>query len=716
MRARRQCSTTAKQCRIAFALVVLAAFGPASAAAAQPESAATWTWSLRHNLSAGAAWRTAARDASLIGKSSLDPDLCAADDCLGTTATDTDPNARFLGARGSLSSNTDDGDLNFERGDAVSATTKWTLEALAERGPWSVGLSGLAFYDPLKERLRQFHPNQIVAPGPQPGVPLRSRRGLEARRADGHGVRLREAYVRYAGLVAGGVPLEVGLGRQTLLWGVSALATQGTLNVVNPPEVNSLVRPGARLTEVLQPLGMALLRVGPFPSGTSLEAFYPTEWQPYGFPAKGSLQSFFDAGNEVDADDHVVGLFSKAPDDPQQLGTPANALLARVSASSYSLRRAANREPRRGGEVGIALYQDLPDLLDGAELALHYAHYHSRLPVLSAYAASASCTRREGNANHRDTASGLQFLSDCGVPFVDAPGVDFEALPIDAARWFLEYPGNVDLYGLSLGAQAGAWMLQAEAAWRPDQPVQVDLEDVLFAAVQPAFPRADVDLSSLVPGLGLGALVLPSSRRAAPDFLTAYRGGNPGEIAPGAYVRGYERLRTLHATLGATRLFAPDEWLYADQGAWIAELQAVWLPGLPDRQRLQFEGPGTHTHASAGVADDGDALHINPQRNADGYVTRQAWGYRTGMVLFYDDVWRSRLRLSPALFLIHDVAGVGPGLAENFLEARKIGFATLGIARGAWRLDLSQLVHVGGGRRNVLRDRDQFSLSLSVEF
>nr|WP_169577744.1 DUF1302 family protein [Sinimarinibacterium sp. CAU 1509] len=671
---------------------------------------------MHHRVSAGAAWRTAARDPSLIGKASLDPDLCAADDCLGATGADTAPNARYLAARGALSSNTDDGDLNFERGDAVAATTKWQVEALAEHGSWSMQLSGLAFYDPLRDRLRQFHPNEIVVPGPQPGVPLRQRRGLQARRAEGHGVRLQDAYVRYADLLADVIPVDISVGRQTVLWGVSALATQGTLNVVNPPDVNSLVRPGLRMTEVFQPLGMTLLRLGPLPSGTAVEAFQLYEWRPYGFPAKGSLQSFLDAGNEVDEDDHVVGLFSKAPDDPGQLGTPANPLLARVSATSYSLRRAANREPRSGGEFGLAVYQTLPDVLEGAELGLHYARYHSRVPALSAYAAPASCTRREGNANHRDTASGLQFLADCGVPFVDPPGDGFEALPIDGARWFLEYPEDVELYGLSLGAQAGAWLLQAEAAWRPNQPVQVDMEDVLFAAVQPAFPRADVDLTSLAAGLGLGAFVLPSSRRAAPDFLTAHRGGVPGEIAPGEYVRGYERLRMLNTTLGATRIFAPEDWLRAHQGAWIAELQAVWLPDLPSLDRLQLEGPGTHTHASAGAADSGDGLRINPLRNTGGYVTRHAWGYRTGVVLQYDDLLHSRVRLSPALFLVHDVSGVGPGLAENFLAGRKIGFAALGIARGSWRLDVGQLVHIGGTRRNVLRDRDQFSLSLSVEF
>ena len=43
-------------------------------------------------------------------------------------------------------------------------------------------------------------------------------------------------------------------------------------------------------------------------------------------------------------------------------------------------------------------------------------------------ASQASCTRREGNPNNNDTSNLLEFLNDCGVPFVDPPGEDgFEA-------------------------------------------------------------------------------------------------------------------------------------------------------------------------------------------------------------------------------------------------------------------------------------------------
>ncbi len=694
---------SATGCGAAVALALVAA--PAAA-----DSGWEWTW--RNTLSAGASWRTEARDERLIGKASLDPQLCAADDCIGTRSDDTTANQRFLAAPGSLSSNTDDGSLNFDQGDIVAAAGKWSSALELSRGPWRMRASALAFYDPVNADFRDVHPNRLVAPGPQPGVAVRTPRGDEAIRAIGRDLQWREGWVRYDGTAADTLPLSLSIGRQTLAWGGSAFATQGTLNVVNPLDSNALTRPGARLSETLLPVGQAIVEIGPNAAGWSLEGFYQFEWRPYGLPARGSLQSFFDAGNEPDTGDHVVALFAKAPNDPEQLGTPAQPLLAAISATSYSLLRAPNREPPGTNQFGVALYRNFGDAISG-EFGLFAARYHSRIPVLSVYAAQASCTRREGNAQRRDTASGLQFLADCGIPFVQQPGRDFEALPVDSARWFLEYPEAVSLFGMALHAERDGWIVQAEAAYRPNHPVQVDMEDVMFAAVQPAFPRADLDLSSLLPGLGTGAWVLPSGRRAAPDYVSAYRGEVPGEIAPGAYIRGYERQRTVNTMLGLTRVLG----LGADIPlALIGELHAVWLPQRPDLQRLQFEGPGTHTHASAGVADSGDGLRLNPVTSGGGYVSASAWGYRLALTAELHDVAGSGIILRPFVFFAHDVSGVGPGLAENFLPGRRITTAALRLERAAWKLDLVQLWHGGGGVHNPLRDRDQFTAAISMEF
>lgn len=683
------------------------------AAAAVPSAAMTgveWTW--RNTLSVGASWRTAGRDNRLIGKASLDPQLCATDDCLGASSGDTAANARFLTAPGSLSSNTDDGSLNYGRGEIVAATGKWNSVLDLVSGPWHLRMSALAFHDPVNADFSDFHPNRIVAPGPQPGVAVHTPRGDEAIAAIGRGLQWREGFVRYDGTTAGELPLSLSVGRQTLAWGVSAFATQGTLNIVNPLDTNALARPGARLAEALLPVGQIVAEIGPGDTGWSLEAFYQFEWRPYGLPARGSLQSFFDAGNDPAADDHVVALFAKAPNDPEQLGTPAHPQLSAISATSYSLRRAPNREPPGTNQYGVALYRSFDDRMTG-EVGLFAARYHSRIPVVSAHAAQASCTRREGNARSRDTASGLQFLADCGIPLLQQPGRDFEALPVDSARWFLEYPEDVRMFGLSLHVEHRGWIVQTEAVYRPNQPVQIDMEDVMFAAAQPAFPRSDLDLASLLPGLGGGAWVVPSGRRAVPDYLTTFRGGVPGEIAPGAYIRGYEAQRTVNTMLGLTRILGLAQGVPL---ALIGEVHAVWLPQRPDLDVLQFEGPGTHTHASAGVADSGDGLRLNPVANRGGYVSETAWGYRAAVTAEFRDVAGSGIILRPFVFVAHDVAGVGPGLAENFLPGRRITTAALMLQRARWRLDLVQLWHAGGGVRNPLRDRDQFTAAISVKF
>ncbi|CAN0271478.1 unnamed protein product, partial [Chrysoparadoxa australica] len=96
---------------------------------------------------------------------------------------------------------------------------------------------------------------------------------------------------------------------------------------------------------------------------------------------------------------------------------------------------------------------------------------------------------------------------------------------------------------------------------------------------------------------GLGGATLAGSQRALPDFVTAYRGGTPGEIRPGQSIHGYERLKNLTTSFNFTRLrggaSAP---LGADQFILLFAVATYWLPDLPDKRDLQFEAQGTLTH------------------------------------------------------------------------------------------------------------------------
>ncbi len=707
-----------------------------------------WVYDWNNRVSVGTAIRVEGRDPNLVGKSNLDPSLCAADECLSVSPDNREPNDRYLAAPGARNSVYDEGNLNYDKGDFIASPAKWTTRFSMRRDDLKVEVGALFFYDYINATLKENHPNQIVAPGPGPGVAVRNRRDIETIHEIGYGAQLLDTYVQDTFDIEGRL-IDISIGRQRLVWGEASFATQGSLNFINPPDVNNLTRPGGTLDEVYKPAGMLLAR-GPFNDDLSFEAFYQFEWRPVGIPPRGSYLSFFNAGNQVTGNEGIIAPFAKAPYDPLQIGTPANDILDLVSTTSFTLRRGENRNPSDQGQFGFALYWHPADLLGGSELGFYYSRYHSRIPTAGATAADASCARREGNPSGIDAVDLTSFIAACGVPGTHQR----EAVPLDTAQYFLEYPEGIHLLGLSFSTLYEGVAVRGELSFRPNQPVQVDLEDVLFAGLQPALPRSDIPLfttdntvegliaalqdptnvlsvigntSGNLPG-AIGALqalagsqnvlgtTVPGSRTAIGDFLTAYRGGVPGEVAPGAYIRGYERLAVQQSSLGLTRIFGNSRFLGTKDSALLFELTNIWLPNLPSRSRLQFEAPGTDTHAGQGGFDSGNAIVINPIRNSGGYVTSFSAGYRLGALLHYSDVLIPGLDISPFLVFTHDIYGVSPGLAENFLEGRKIMVADFRFSYRDFDINLVSTFLFGGGRRNTLADRDFVAASIAYKF
>lgn len=663
-----------------------------------------------------AGFRVESPDPDLIGKASLrqNRNLCAPDDCIGLSRFDTEPNERFLAARGLLSSNTDDGNLNYQAGDPVLGFAKWDSRLSLGFENFDVEVSWQTLFDAVNVGFDEFATNQIVAEGPQPGVAVFTSRPSETEDALGRVVELRDAWVSFRAPIAGR-EADIKIGRQLLNWGESAFVLRGNLNFINPYETNNLFRPGFELEEIYRPVGLVSVDLQ-WSERVRFQGFYQFEWLPYGLPAKGAVYSFLDAGNEVTKNETVVLPFAKVPEDPGQLQRPASPLLSLVSATSFSARRGPNREARNGGQFGFGIRYFREDWFDGTELAVFLANYHARIPSVSGTASDASCTRREGNARGADTLTVAGFALDCGIPLVATPGEDFEALPLDSFEYFLEYPEDIQLLGATFSSEIGGMIWGGEFAYRHNQPVQVDLEDVIFAAIQPAFPRNTIDvIPATVPGVPGASLA--ASTLAAPDYVTAYRGGEPGEVAPNSYVRGYEDEKTVQLTLTGTKLFGNrSRFLGADSIALLGEVQGIWVPELPDLDELQYEGPGTHTHYSPGVADTNNGLLLNPIRNRSGYVTDFSWGYRLTILASYENVLFDGVSMRPLIVWLHDIEGVSPGLAENFLEGRQIGIFQLDFRRGPWTLGSTYNFFGGGGDRNAFRDRDFASVYLRYIF
>src|SRR5690606_17156317 len=105
------------------------------------------TGSFDTTVSYGYSWRIDEQDPDLIGKSWFDPLLCAQNVPLGAipvgtgrcTSTGGVPGSDYqIGARGRFSANRDDGNLKYDRGDAISNAVKITSEFSLNWRDWGL--------------------------------------------------------------------------------------------------------------------------------------------------------------------------------------------------------------------------------------------------------------------------------------------------------------------------------------------------------------------------------------------------------------------------------------------------------------------------------------------------------------------------------------------------------------------------------------------------
>lgn len=681
---------------------------------------------LNTTLTAGGGVRMQSPSVNLIGKSNLDPTLCtgpngAYQSCQGLFRNQLYPAQRLAAAPGAASISNDDGDLNYRKGELFSGVSKLTQDLTLSWRDVTVFTRWLYFHDFVNEDFTEYHPNRITpqnrltvgreAPGlgasarqtlqqlaanpgtlagdpaalgaillnarpygqplPDgnylvygPGAPVReARAGGETAQQIGSALQWLDAHVTTQVPLWGERSATLRFGRQTLNWGESTTLVINSLNQANPVNANNYYRIGRSVEEVFTPLLMADLQFEPV-DGFTAEAFYQFEWQPVQAPTPGSY--FADSDIAPGTFGMTAGTSTgNVAEDPDRLATPLDSPLAGLSNTTATIRRVPDAEPHSGGQFGLALRHYMEDLGSGTDLGLYFMNYHSRLPLVSFYAANPSCARRAGNARNEDAVDVQSFLRDCpDVPLLhslrqpDEPAqyATDSAAALDSARFQLEYPRDIQLYGLSFNTSLGDWTLQGEVAYRPNLPLQIAFSDLGFAAFGPTLTAChdravgcagsaalgnvgigyaadgstvNYGSSDFVPAAGVSAYPdlinggighIPGAARSFPSFVVPYRGGavgdNPGcpktmsdaDYHPGipCYLRGYEREQVYQFNLGTTSVFgASDNILGADQIIVVGELGATWVPLLPALDQLQFQAPGVYYHASAGADGSG---------------------------------------------------------------------------------------------------------------
>lgn len=647
---------------------------------------------VRTRVVSGMTWRTQDPNRDLLPKVVNTPGLCDEDDCMSFTG-DPEPNQRLVDAPGAYSAvNFDDGNLNYDKGDVVAATTYLTPELKIYWRDFTLNATGLLYYDWENVNFDETHLDTRFQPASTPRPPRYEREFAQA--AEIRDLNL-QTYFN-----ALGREFLVRVGRQTIPWGESNLVLFNSTNEINPLDGAVAGFPGFEIADVLIPVGAALVQTS-ITDYLSAELVYQFEWEGVRPPPPGSFLSTNDVATQgLDAN---IGL-GQFNDDPNGLFEPAEpANLLTTASRTVDVLPEPNGFPDDGGQYGVRLSYYAENINFGTEFGFYFLNYHSRFPVLSVFAADRSCLR--------DGAPGdpVTSFAACGGPM--SLGGD-EPLPLDTLDLLVEYPEDIRMFGLSANTNVGDWALSGEVTYRPNLPLQVHLTDVLFAGLGPAVPEED-----LVVGVGPAALTVPGEESIFPDYLDDFRGTT---IAGNQYVAGFERFKASQISLTGIRILSQNPF-GADQILFLVEGGASYISDLPDIQELPLQGPGDFTHPTPGAdgtgAADGqpDSRRINPTQQTTGLPTEFAWGLRSLARFTYNEVLPG-VTLEPNIIAFWDVKGYSASPLFNFIEGRKQIVANALFKKGPATLGFQYVWFTGGGVHHLERDRDNAGVFAAYNF
>jgi hypothetical protein len=214
-------------------------------------------------------------------------------------------------------------------------------------------------------------------------------------------------------------------------------------------------------------------------------------------------------------------------------------------------------------------------------------------------------------------------------------------------------------------------------------PLQIDDVELLFAA-----------LSTLAPQFG--------ANNQIGNFLGQY----------GREISGYRRHRVWTAQTTLTKVFGP--MLGAQQFTLLGEVGGV-LVNLPDKTTLRYDGPGTFTSGSA-AAMVGAGFPQFPGTPSNAFGDDFSWGYQVLGRLDYNNIFPN-VNMQPTVAFTHDIRGVTPLPLGNYVRDRKsVNVAVEFIYRQALSFELRFVKYYGGGRFNLLFDRDYLASTVKYSF
>lgn len=563
------------------------------------------------------------------------------------------PDRAFIGTRngGTASTqNSDDGRLNFKKGETFSKIFKGVHDLELKYGDTGVFVRGKYWYDfELKDEGRLLEDIDD------------NHRDMAAKSS---GFELLDAFV-YHNYTINDLPGTVRAGRQVVSWGESTFIQNG-INSINPVDVSALRRPGSEVKEALIPVNMLYFNQG-LTDSLSFEAFYQLQWEK---TVADNCGTFFSSDVVAKGCDNNMAINGSDFDrDVDGTGIPGG--------YGY-VPRLSDKDPRNSGQFGVALRWMVPELND-TEFGVYAMNYHSRTPT---------STWRVGRGALLDPVGGLAGQGG-----------------VSTARYYLEYPEDIRLYGLSFSTTVGATAVAGEISYRPNMPLSLNASDVSAAAT-------------------LGAAATnPLVNAGLPVFQTGF-----ASSAYGSLINGYVRKPFTQAQVTLTRTIDQLTFIGADRLTLVGEVGYSHIAdlGATDGSDLRFGRSSVYGNGELSTAGSAPLLggisgnnlcrqvanSANPdQCNSKGFYTADSWGYRVRAMLEYADLIGGVV-LRPSVSFAHDVEGFGPTFNEGD-KSVSIGVDAEYLNR--YNLAISYTDYFGGDF-NTNTDRDFLAVSLGVSF
>ncbi|KGU85351.1 DUF1302 domain-containing protein [Pseudomonas mediterranea] len=587
------------------------------------------------SLSVGASWSTANANKDLIGVNN--------------------------GGRG-LSQTSDDGHLNFKRGETFSKIFKGIHDLELKYGDTGVFVRGKYWYDfELKDENRLY--KDISDSNRKEG-------------AKSSGGQILDAFV-YHNYAIADQPGSVRLGKQVVSWGESTFI-QGGINSINPVDVSAFRRPGAEIKEGLIPVNMFYVSQS-LTDNLSAEAFYQLEWDQ---TVVDNCGTFFSQPDVIaDGCTDNLRVLRSASAIPTAVMPTLNSLGVNINEEGALVRRGPDRDARDSGQFGVS-FKYMFEPLD-TEFGAYFMNYHSRAPIFSGHGAPASAY---------NPATLVGSLIGAGIPPGVAVGLAPTLLPMVVAgnsSYYVEYPEDIRLYGLSFSTTlptGTAW--SGEVSYRPNAPVQLNTTDILFSGLTPLNPNVSV------------------------------LQGQPGQDQ-----QGYRRKEVTQLQTTLTHFF--DQVMGAERLTLVGEVGFTHVGGLESTSKARYGrdpsyGPGPLPNGQCQILNSstlagGAQNNVSRYCENDGFTTANSWGYRARAIWDYNDVFAG-VNLKPNVAWSHDVSGYSPGPGGNFEEGRKA--VSLGIDAEYQNTYNASLAYTNffDGKYTTVDDRDFLALSVGMTF